>query len=123
MGKAVNSRKNSDQTAGNPVMTHGARESELISLAMDQAEKQLREGTASSQIVTYYLKLGAERERLEVELMEKQKELMDAKIKAYKSAEDIKELYARALNAMRLYSGESDGEDANLLGINFASDV
>ena len=100
----------------NPVLTHEAREAELISLAMDQAEKQLREGTASSQIVTHYLKLGAEKEKLEAELLKKQMKLIDAKIKAYESAEDMKSLYERALNAMKLYSGDKDGEDAYLFG-------
>ena len=105
------------------MLTHEARESELVSLAMDQAEKQLREGTASSQIVTYYLKLGAEKEKLESELLRRQMKLIDAKIKAYESAEDIKSLYERALNAMKLYSGDKDGEETYLFGADSASDL
>ena len=52
---------------------------QLVSLAVDLAEKQLREGTASSQVITHYLKLGSTKERIEKEILEKQKELIEAK--------------------------------------------
>lgn len=86
-------------------MSPEAREAEMIGLAIDLAEKQLREGTASSQVVTHFLKLGSSKERLEKELLEKQRELMEAKTENLKSAKRIEELYADALNAMMRYSG------------------
>ena len=84
-----------------PALTPEARENQLISLAVDLAEKQLQEGTASSQVITHYLKLGSTKERLEKEILEKQKDLMDARTKALKSAENVERLYADAISAMR----------------------
>ena len=94
-----------------PALTPEARENQLISLAVDLAEKQLQEGTASSQVITHYLKLGSTKERLEKEILEKQKDLMDARTKALKSAENVERLYADAISAMRRYSGQDGDHD------------
>ena len=82
----------------------------MIALAVDLAEKQLMEGTASSQVITHYLKLGSTKERLEKEMMEEQKKLLKAKTEALESAAEIKELYENALSAMREYSGRGGDE-------------
>ena len=71
-----------------PALTPEARENQLVSLAVDLAEKQLREGTASSQVITHYLKLGSTKERIEKEILEKQKELIEAKTQNLKSIEN-----------------------------------
>ena len=55
-----------------PALSPEARENQLISLAVDLAEKQLQEGTASSQVITHYLKLGSTKERLEKEKLEEE---------------------------------------------------
>lgn len=94
-----------------PALTPEARENQLISLAVDLAEKQLQEGTASSQVITHYLKLGSTKERIEKEILEKQKELISAKTESIKSAQRIEELYMNAINAMRSYSGQGGNED------------
>ncbi len=94
-----------------PGMSVEARENQLISLAVDLAEKQLREGTASSQVITHYLKLGSTKERIEKEILEKQKDLITAKTEALYSAKHIEELYSDALNAMRAYRGELDPDE------------
>ena len=94
-----------------PAITPEAREDQLIYLATELAEKQLREGTASSQVITHYLKLGTTKERLEKALLEKQTSLVDAKISALKTAEHTEELYANAIAAMRDYSGNKDTKD------------
>lgn len=96
-----------------PGMSVEDRENQLIALAVDLAEKQLAEGTASSQVITHYLKLGSTKERIEKEILEKQKELIQAKTDALHSAKRVEELYANALSAMRIYHGEesSDPED------------
>lgn len=91
-----------------PALTPEARENQMIALAVDLAEKQLMEGTASSQVITHYLKLGSTKERIEKEILEKQKELIAAKTENLKSAKRIEELYAEAINAMRRYSGHGD---------------
>lgn len=103
--------KNSDQETKRrirPALTPEARENQMIALAVDLAEKQLMEGTASSQVITHYLKLGSTKERIEKEILEKQKELIAAKTENLKSAKRIEELYAEAISAMRRYSGHGD---------------
>lgn len=94
-----------------PALTPEARENQLISLAVDLAERQLRDGTASSQVITHYLKLGSTRERLEQELKLKELELTSAKTKALANAEEIKVLYEDAIKAMRNYSGNGDPDE------------
>lgn len=94
-----------------PASTPEARENQLIHLAVDLAEQQLRDGTASSQVITHYLKLGSTKERIEKEILEKQKELITAKTESIQSAKRVEELYENALNAMRSYSGSGDSDD------------
>lgn len=94
-----------------PALTPEARENQLISAAVDLAEKQLLEGTASSQVITHYLKLGSTRERLEREKLEEENKLLRAKTKAIEEAADMKELYENAIKAMQRYSGHGGEED------------
>ena len=94
-----------------PALTPEARENQLISLAVDLAEKQLQEGTASSQVITHYLKLGSTKERIEREILEKQKELITARTESLQSAKKVEELYENAINAMRNYSGQGDPDE------------
>lgn len=83
----------------------------MISLAVDLAEKQLLEGTASSQVITHYLKLGTMKEKIERDILEKQKELITAKTEALKSQKRVEELYAEALTAMRRYNGQGEPDE------------
>lgn len=87
-----------------PAMTPEARENQLISLAVDLAEKQLKEGRASSQVICHYLKLASSKEKLEKELLEKQVELAAAKTEMLQSAKRTEEMYINAINAMKSYS-------------------
>lgn len=107
--KAVTSSESSRKMR--PALSEEARESQMISLAVDLAEKQLQEGTASSQVITHYLKLGSTKERIEKEILMKQKELIEAKTQSLQSAQRIEELYKNALDAMRNYSGQGDPDD------------
>lgn len=91
-----------------PALTPEARENQLISLAVDLAEKQLQEGTASSQVITYYLKRGSTKERIEKEILQEQKKLITAKTENLQSAKRIEELYKKAMDAMSLYSGHGE---------------
>ena len=83
----------------------------MISLAIDLAEKQLLEGTASAQVISHYLKLGSSKERIEKEILKKQKDLIEAKTEALQSAKRIEELYSNALVAMRRYSGQDEEDE------------
>ena len=93
-----------------PALTPDAREKQLIALAVDLAEQQLRDGTASSQVITHYLKMGSMKEKLERERLEKENKLIDAKVETLKSVQHIEELYKNALDAMKNYRGD-DVED------------
>ena len=94
-----------------PALSPEAREGQIISLAMDLAEQQIRDGTASSQIISHFLKLGTEKVRLEREKLEAENKLLQAKTEALESAKEIKELYGEALKAMRNYSGQGDPDE------------
>lgn len=94
-----------------PARTPEARENQLISLAVDLAEKQLREGTASAQVITHYLRLGTTRERVEREILEEQKKLLEAKTESLQSQKRTEELYKKALDAMRVYSGGGNTDE------------
>lgn len=82
-----------------------------IALANELAMKQLREGTASSQVITHFLKLGSSKERLEKEILEQQSKLMAAKTEALQRERDLNEIMVEAISAMKRYSGNADEED------------
>ena len=88
-----------------------ARENQLIAAAINLAEQQLLDGTASSQVITHYLKLGTMREKLERERLQQENELLKAKTEAIQSAKSVEELYKSALAAMRSYQGVDPFED------------
>jgi len=107
--KAVTSSDSSRKLR--PAFSPEARENQMISLAMDLAEQQLRDGTASSQLITEFVKRGSTKARIEQEILEEQKELIEAKTQSLRSAQRIEELYANALDAMRNYSGQGGSDD------------
>lgn len=88
-----------------PATTPEARENQLISKAVDLAEKQLADGSASAQVITHYLKLGSSREKLEQERLANENSLLVAKREAMASAARVEELYGAAIDAMRAYAG------------------
>ena len=94
-----------------PAITPEARENQMISLAVDLAERQLQEGTASSQVITHYLKLGSMRERLEREKLEEENKRLKARTEQIQSMKRIEELYEEAIKAMRNYGGQGDQDE------------
>ncbi len=101
-----------------PALTPESRENQMISLAVDLAEKQLKDGTASFQVITHFLKLATVREKLERERLAKENRLLDAKTESLQRDERIEEMYKNAINAMRRYGGyggqEEDEDDPDL---------
>ena len=93
-----------------PALTPEARESQMAALAMDLVEQRLRDGTASSQETTHFLKLVSSKAKLEQERLKLENKLVEAKTKALANAEEIKVLYEEALKAMRRYGGHGDDE-------------
>ncbi len=94
-----------------PALDPEARENQMIALAVDLAEKQLMEGTASSQVITHFLKLGTTKTELEKEKLRRENDVLSAKAKAYQSGEEMKELYEKAIKAMQDYAGRGIAED------------
>lgn len=107
IAKRSTSNKNNEIPQRKALSPEG-RENQLIALAVDLAEKQLIEGTASSQVIVHYLKLGTQKEKEEVEKLKRENELLIAKKEAYQSAKNVEELYSKAIEAMKSYSGNSD---------------
>lgn len=88
-----------------PATTPEARENEMVALAHDLAEEQIRNGHASSQVITHFLKLGSSRERLEQERLAHENELLQVKKEQIESQARVEAMYLEALSAMRAYSG------------------
>lgn len=89
-----------------PATTPEARELQMVAAAMDLAERQIREGTASAQVITHFLKIGSGREDLERAELIKKNALLEARIENLAAGKDIQELYGNAIDAMRMYSGQ-----------------
>lgn len=104
-------RGSSGKGAGRPALTPEARENQMISHAVDLAEKQLIEGTASSAIIVHYLKLATVKESLEREKLIEENKLLRAKTEALQAEKQSAEAYIEAVKAMREYSDHSDSGD------------
>lgn len=89
-----------------PALTPEAEENQLIALAMNQAKEQLLNGTASSQVVCHFLRLGSSKEKQTIENLKKDIELKQAKIESLETAKNIEELYKDAIKAMQRYRGD-----------------
>lgn len=94
-----------------PALTPEARESQLVSAAYDLVEERILNGTATSQETVFFLKMGSPRARLEREKLRKENELLEAKAESIKSMQRVEELYSKALQSMREYSGNFESEE------------
>ena len=104
----VKTSSDSNKNKMRPALTPEARENQMIFLATELAEQQLRDGTASSQVITHFLKLGSSKEKLEHEILKEQKKLITAKTESLESSKRIEELYTNAITAMREYGGHNN---------------
>ena len=91
-----------------PATSIEAREQQLVSQAVDLAERQIQDGTASAQVLSHYLKLGSTREKLEQDRLRSENEMLRAKVSQIESGKNVEELYANAIDAMRTYTGNGD---------------
>lgn len=94
-----------------PARSPEARENQMIALAIDEAEKRIINGTASSQLLVHYLKLGSTKEQLEKEILGLQKELIAAKTENLQSTKRMEELYEKAMSAIKDYRGDGADND------------
>lgn len=111
MAKRKVTSTNEERKRIRPALSPEAQENQMISLAYDRAMEQLLDGTASSQVITHFLKLGSMKERLEREKLEEENKLLRAKTESLQSARQAEESYKKVLQAMRKYSGQSDYEE------------
>lgn len=95
------------QSRRRPARTPEARELQMIAYAENAAEQQLIDGTASSQIITHYLKLGSMKYQLEIEKLKHETELLKAKTELVRSEKKMEDLYRDALTAMKSYQGDN----------------
>jgi hypothetical protein len=86
------------------------REAQLAGLAYDLAEQQFLDGTASSQVIVHFLKVGSTREKIELQKTKQETLLVEAKVKDLANVEEMKKLYVEAMDAMRGYAGHEEGE-------------
>lgn len=91
-----------------PARTPEERESLLISKSLDLIERQIDDGTASSQILSIYAKYGSERERLERQRLAAENEVLRKKVETMQDALDMKNLMQEALAKFKGYSGDRD---------------
>lgn len=101
----------SSSKRGRPALSPEAREKQLVALAMDRAEEQLRSGTASSQVIAHFLKLGSQKYELENARLIEENKMLRAKTEALESQKELKVVYEEALKAMRNYAGHGDSEE------------
>lgn len=100
--------KKKDETKGSrPASSPEAREQQLVNLAVQLAERQLRDGTASPSIINHYLKIASKREVLEREILEKQSKLIEAKSLSISKDKEQEELAKAAIEAMKNYNSSS----------------
>lgn len=92
-------------------LTPEAEENQCIHLAMQRAKEQLMDGTASSQVIVHFLKLGSSKEKIEKEILERQKELITAKTDQIHSTKQTGDLYADAAKWLGEYQGNFEEED------------
>lgn len=101
-----------------PLMSPEAQENHMVSLAMNLAEKQLRDGTASAQVISHFLKIGSTKDRMEKEILELQKDLIVAKTETLHAQQNMDEMYKKAIDAMRSYTPNLDADETDDLNEN-----
>lgn len=105
------SETNNKERRIRPGLTPETREDQMVALAMNLAEKQMLEGTASSQVISHFLKIGSTEQRIRKEILAEEKELIKAKTEMLKSEKRTEELYEEAIKAMRIYAGQDVIDD------------
>lgn len=106
MAKSTSSSKSVKRSR--PALTPEARENQLIAKAMNEAERRIDDGTASSQLLSHFLKLGTEKARLEKEKLRRESILLEAKVEQLESSKRLEALYENAMKALKGYRTDVD---------------
>ena len=94
-----------------PALDPNDREQQIANAAYNLAEKQILDGTASSQVITHFLKVGSQRERIERERLIEENKKLRAQTEALQSAKHIEELYAAAMQVFKGYQGYEEEQE------------
>lgn len=95
-----------------PAKSIEGREQQMIALAMDLAEKKLRDGTASNMLICHFLRYGSTQNKLEQEDKKADVELKKAKVESIHAQRATEEMFAEAISALKGYQGNMfNGED------------
>lgn len=94
-----------------PAKTPEARENQLINLAYDQAELLMIEGRAGAPIIVHFLKMGTERDKLEIERLRNESEYLKKKTEMVDQGERMEALVREATEAMTMYRGDAEPEE------------
>lgn len=113
MGRSDKSSVKGTMSESRPALMPESRENQMIAYAVNLAEQQLRDGTASSQVITHFLKLGSTKAKLEQQILESQNALLEAKTRSIETGEKLEHLYSDAIAAMRTYSGQGSDDDVD----------
>jgi uncharacterized protein involved in exopolysaccharide biosynthesis len=98
----------SKSKSSTPPLTPEAHQNKLVSLALEQAEKELREGTASSQIITHFLKIATTRDQIELEKIQLEKELLSERIRSEQSHQNLETMFANVISALKSYTVQNE---------------
>jgi hypothetical protein len=105
-----------DQTVITPAINDEDQESKLIALAFSQAQKELEQQTASSQVVTHFLRLGSQRAKIELQKLTLENQLLEEKIISERRAQDLSDSVQQVIAALKSYTYTPPGEeDASIL--------
>lgn len=94
-----------------PARTVEGREQQMMALAMDLAERKLRDGTASNQLICHFLKQATVQAELEKEKIKAEVELRKAQVKSIHDQKNMEEAYNKAIEALKTYQGIKDEDD------------
>lgn len=105
MPKKVPKQNEPKPLRARPSLNPEVRQQQLIGLTMDVVEKQLRDGTASSQTISHFLKLSTTQHELELEKTRLENNLLEAKADEIQFRKEMEMGYEDVIKALAKYQG------------------
>lgn len=87
-----------------PPLNHESRLNKITDLVLSQVEKQLKDGTVSSQIATFFLNHDLEKKTLELERLRLENDHLRAKIKSEESKQNLEDQINEVMEALKSYT-------------------
>lgn len=95
--------KDIEKQGSNKSMDPEVRWNQVISKAFDKVEQQIEDGTVAPSVLTFLLKMGTPKDKLELENLKTKSELNTSRKKQIEETQTSKELAEAAMDAMRGY--------------------